>query len=97
MEATLHLDVLSLFWNIWSNPNTKTFEVLRYLLAMADKNSLTWSAHVRILFQIHSLFLTVHPGPKNVGKVTQMQLSPVITRLTGVAGLQLISNSDILI
>ena len=55
LEATLHLDILSLFWNIWSNPNTKTFEVVKYLLAMADKNSLTWSAHVRILFQLYNL------------------------------------------
>ena len=55
LEASLHLDVLALFWNIWSNPNTKTFEVLKYLLAMADRNSLTWSAHVRILFQLYNL------------------------------------------
>ena len=55
LEASLHLDVFALFWNIWSNPQTKTFEVLKYLLAMADRNSLTWSAHVRILFQLYNL------------------------------------------
>ena len=55
MEACLHLDVLALFWNIWSNPQTKVFEVLNYLLKMSDSNSLTWSAHVRIIFQMFNL------------------------------------------
>ena len=30
MEVTLHLDILSLFWNVWSNPHTQTFEVVKY-------------------------------------------------------------------
>jgi hypothetical protein len=55
MEASLHLDVLSLFWNIWVNQQTKVFEVLKYLLMMTDSSSLTWSAHVRILFQLYKL------------------------------------------
>ena len=55
MEATLHLDILSLFWNIWCNPQTKSHEVLKYLLRMAENNSLTWSAHVRLVFQIYKL------------------------------------------
>ena len=55
VEATLHLDVLSLFWNIWVNPKTKAFEVLKYLLMMSKSNSLTWAAHVRILFLKYNL------------------------------------------
>ena len=55
VEATLHLDVLSLFWNIWVNPTTKAFEVLKYLLMMSKSNSLTWAAHVRILFLKYNL------------------------------------------
>ena len=35
MEAYLHLDILSLFWNIWNNPQTKVFHVLKYLLMMS--------------------------------------------------------------
>ena len=31
MEASLHMDILSLFWNIWVNPQTKVFEVLKHL------------------------------------------------------------------
>ena len=55
LEATLHMDVLSLFWNIWSNPQTQLFSVLRYILMMTDNKSLTWAAHVRILCQIYNL------------------------------------------
>ena len=55
IEASLHLDILALFWNIWSNPHTKSYEVLLYLLAMADDKSVTWTAHVRILFKLYNL------------------------------------------
>ena len=69
MEASLHLDVLALFWNIWRNPQTKAFEVLKYLLKMSDSNSLTWSAHARLLFQLYNLpdpliLLDSSPWPK---------------------------------
>ena len=52
LEASLHLDILSVFWNIWVNPQTKVFQVLKYLLMMSGSTSLTWSAHV---FQLYSL------------------------------------------
>ena len=55
IEATLHLGVLALFWNIWANPKTKAFEVLQYLLKMYNSSSLTWSAHARLLFQQYNL------------------------------------------
>ena len=55
LEATLHLDLLSLFWNIWSNPSTKVFEVVKYLLMMSEDTSLTWSAHVKIVFKLYNL------------------------------------------
>ena len=55
MEASLHLDVLSLFWNIWSNPQTKAYEVTKYLLKMSDNSSVTWSAHLRLLCMIYNL------------------------------------------
>ena len=69
IEASVHIDVLSVFYNIWANSNTKVFEVVKYLLAMSDKNSLTWSAHVRTLFQLYKLpdpllLLDQTPWPK---------------------------------
>ena len=55
IEATIHLDMFSLFWNVWSNPQTKVFDVVKYLLMMTDNSSLTWTAHLRILFQLYGL------------------------------------------
>lgn len=55
MEAFLHLDILALFWSIWANPQTKVYEILKYLLMMCDSASITWSAHIRLLFQQYSL------------------------------------------
>ena len=69
LDASVHLDVLALFWNIWSNPQTKIFGVLKYLLSMCEETSLTWSGHVRILFHLYNLpdpmnLLDTHPWPK---------------------------------
>ena len=49
IEARLHLDTMSLFYNIWANPQTTIHEVVKYLLQMADGKSTTWSAHLRLL------------------------------------------------
>ena len=74
MEAFLHLDLLNLFWCIWSNPQTKAYAITRYLLMMADSASLTWTAHLRILFQIYALpdpltLLSTQPWSKQKWKV----------------------------
>ena len=69
IEASLHLDILSTFWSIWVNPQTKVFEVTQYLLKMCDESSLTWSAHLKILFKMYNLpdpliLLSSTPWPK---------------------------------
>ena len=55
IEAKVHLDLLALFYNIWSNPSTKIHHLIKYLLMMTDTNSTTWANHVRIIFSIYSL------------------------------------------
>ena len=55
IEAFLHMDICSLFWNIWSNPQTKAHEIVKYLLKMTDSKSVTWSAHIKILFSLYNL------------------------------------------
>ena len=55
IEAALHLDVLGLFHNIWANPTTTVYEVLRYILKMSDRQSVTWAAHVRTLCAMYGL------------------------------------------
>ena len=74
IEGTLHLDVLSLFWNVWSNPQTKAHEAVKYILKMSDNNSVTWAAHLRILFIIYNLpdpliLLDSQPWPKQKWKL----------------------------
>ena len=55
LEANLHMDVLILFWNIWSNPQTTVFKTSKYILMMTDNTSVSWAAHVRILCQTYHL------------------------------------------
>ena len=55
IEGRLHLDTFSLFWNIWSNPQTIIFEIVKYILKMSEDSSVTWSVHIRLLCKMHSL------------------------------------------
>ena len=55
IEAALHQDIFALFWNIWDNQHTKVHTIVKYLLMMSDDSSLTWSAHLRLLFKMYSL------------------------------------------
>ena len=61
MEAVIHQDIFALFWNIWDNNHTKIHTIVKYLLMMSDSSSLTWTAHLRLLFQMYSL-----PDPLNL-------------------------------
>ena len=75
IEAVLHMDILTLFWCIWSNPQTKIHEIVKYLLMMADSKSLTWSAHLRLVFQLYKLpdplmLLNSQVWPKDRWRVT---------------------------
>ena len=38
--------MFSLFFCIWSNPDTKIYKLVLYLLENMDNNSRTWSAHL---------------------------------------------------
>ena len=49
IEAKLHYDLLNLFHNVWSNPQTKVFSIVAYILKMSNLNSTTWSVHVRLV------------------------------------------------
>ena len=74
MEAVLHIDLITLFWSIWANPQTKVHEIIRYLLMITDSTSLTWAAHLRILFQQYKLpdplaLLSTQLWPKERWKV----------------------------
>ena len=55
VEAQLHLDILTLFRGVWANPQTKIFDIIKYLLMMTDSSSHTWSAHLRSIFHLYNL------------------------------------------
>ena len=49
IEARVHLDILSLFYNIWMSKDNTVFRIVQYLLKMTDNKSTTWTTHLRIL------------------------------------------------
>ena len=74
VEARLHLDTLNTFRCIWANPQTKVHDIVKYLLMMADSSSLTWTAHIKILFQMYQLpdplaLLNTQPWSKQKWKI----------------------------
>ena len=55
LQGRLHLDVLSLFWSVWSNPESTTYNIVKYLLTMSSDNSRTWSIHLRHICRMYSM------------------------------------------
>ena len=49
IEGKIHRDIFSVFFSIWSNPDTKVYDIVKYLLEHSNENSRTWSAHIRHL------------------------------------------------
>ena len=55
IEGKLHMDLLSIFYNVLANPQTKVFDIVKYILMMADSKSTTWSAHLRLICLMYGL------------------------------------------
>ena len=49
IEAKIHKDVFSHFYSVWTNSNTKMYDIVKYLLSSSSDNSRTWSNFVRHL------------------------------------------------
>ena len=49
IEALVHIETLTLFHNIWANPETTIHNLVKYILKMASTSSTTWSNHLQIL------------------------------------------------
>ena len=47
--------LLSLFYNVWLNPQTKLFEIAQYIMMMAGDRSTTWSFHLRLICRKYGL------------------------------------------
>ena len=68
--AKVHRDVFGLFYNVWINPQTKVYDIVKYLLENAPNNSNTWSTHLKNLAKMYDiedplLMITGHPPPKD--------------------------------
>ena len=55
LEGKIHRDVFSLFFSVWSNPQTKIYQIVKYLLENSSENSRTWSVHIRYLSKKYGL------------------------------------------
>ena len=51
IDGQLEMDVLSLFWSVWHNPDTKIAEIVNYILTVCQENSRTWSNNIRKICQ----------------------------------------------
>ena len=60
MEGKIHRDIFSLFFSVWSNPDSKIYKIVKYLLETSSDNSRCWSIHMKFLSQKYGL-----PDPKN--------------------------------
>ena len=75
LEAQLHISTLTLFHNLWCNPDTSVHAIVKYVLKMCELSSLTWSNHIQLLCLKYNLptplaYLNVLPhGPKMIGSV----------------------------
>ena len=55
IAGQIHRDCLSLFWSLWSNPNTLVHKVVKYILVHAPDNSRTWSVNIRHITRLYGL------------------------------------------
>ena len=55
IEALVHRDAFAIFYTIWSNPNSKIYDIVKYLLSCSTENSSTWSNHMRLLTKQYGL------------------------------------------
>ena len=55
IEGQIHRDIFSLFYSVWSNPQSKIYALIKYLLQTSPPNSRTWAVHVRFLAQKYEI------------------------------------------
>ena len=55
MEGQIHKDVFSLFFIVWSNPQSKIYAIIKYLLETSSPNSRTWAIHLRFTARKYGL------------------------------------------
>ena len=81
MEGKIHRDMFALFFGVWSNPDTKIYQIVKYILSNSPENSTTWAINFRHICRMYNLddplsYLTRDPLSKSQFKEN------VITRIT---------------
>ena len=65
-EGIVHIRTLTIFHNIWSNPDTTVYKMVKYILTMCGSSSTTWSNHLQLLclkYGLPSPLLLMQSGP----------------------------------
>ena len=81
IEGKIHRDIFSLFFGVWANPDTKIYQIVKYLLENSSENSCTWSAHFRHISKMYGLedpILCLQKDPPSKSQYKEQ----VITRIT---------------
>ena len=55
IEAKIHRDMFSLFYSIWTNPSSKIFSIVKYLLETSSENSRSWSIQLRHISKMYNM------------------------------------------
>ena len=75
IEGQVHKDIFSLFYSVWSNPSSKVYQIIKYLLETAEASSRTWAIHLKFLSEKYGLedplnCLKKDPPSKSIYKET---------------------------
>ena len=55
IEGKIHRDMFSLFYGVWSNPDTKIYQIVKYLLSSSPDSSRTWAVNLRHVARMYQL------------------------------------------
>lgn len=55
MEGKVHRDMFSLFFSVWSNPDSKIYEIIKYILSTSPDNSRTWAINLRHISKMYGM------------------------------------------
>ena len=98
IEGKIHRDIFSLFYSIWSNPDTKIFEIIKYLLKNSCENSRTWSAHVKHLsckYDLEDPLVCLSKDPPSKSVYKEMILTKITVYFERSLRLSAAKNSQI--
>ena len=73
--------MFSLFFSVWYNPETKIYQIVKYLLSTSSDNSTTWAVNMRHISKLYNLedpLTCLNRDPPKKSDFSEM----IITRIT---------------